>query len=317
MARLLTSARMRTVLGFLLNMRERAKSYQNDFLIAPVDFTSYLRVLEHLPKLESSGLRLRRKSGEYSKAIQEFWQDVQFLIRQIDDPIEEVRSRRALLFGKRQPDLFKLVMRCREPGVLESAPLGKVLLYLRGVTGFERFGEGFFAEEFSHGGVLRALHRLQTLCTCSPEHVDEILRFKRIFDELTIQQLYYWNDWERIRLPEGGEALHVPYPTYHPAIWEWNTAVFCTPFYIDPYREVEGEESGVAPPRFIQLGAPGRPNPEEFFKNRPLEEVRQYMAVGLRGEKWCDGNIASEFRRGVAQAAFRRLEVLRAEMGGR
>ncbi|MFZ4508943.1 MAG: DUF6508 domain-containing protein [Fimbriimonas sp.] len=286
---------------------------QDDFLTAGVDFTAYLRILRHLPELESPGLQLQERSGIYTEPIRDFWDGLGDLVSSIESSVEESGSRRAALFGERQPDLFELVRNGRDPDFLEGAPLGQVLLYLRGVTGFERFEEGFFAEEFKAGGVIRALKRLQTLCTCGPDHIDNVLRFKPIFESLTVAQFRHWNDWELFDLPEGGEALHVPYPEYHPEVWEWNAVVYMTPFYIDPYREVPGKKGGVPPPRFMGIGKPGRAKPERFFKNAPLEEVRQYMAVCLRGEKWCDGYISSEFERGVVMAAFSRLEVLRAE----
>lgn len=296
---------------------ERVELYQSDFLTAGVDFTAYLRVLRHIPNLESLDREVRERSGIYTEPIRDFWDDIQALALGIESSVEESWPRRMALFGERQPDLFELVRSGRDPEFLESAPLGQIILYLRGVTGFERFDEGFFAEEFAQGGVIRALHRLQWLCTCGPEHVDDVLRFKRVFESLTVPQFRHWNDWERIQLPEGVEALHVPYPDYHPAVWEWNSVVYTTPFYIDPYREVPGKKGGVPPPRFTGIGGPGRAKPERFFKSAPLDEVRQYMAVCLRGEKWCDGYIGSEFERGVLMAAFSRLEVLRAGMPNR
>jgi hypothetical protein len=293
-------------------MNEHVELYGSDFLLAGIYFPSYVRVLRHLPALEHPSLEVRERGGTYSEPIREFWDDLQSLVLDIESIVEQNYSRRAALFGEAQ--LMEIVRSGRDPSFLESAPLGQVIFYLRGVTGFERFDEGFFAEEFAQGGVLRALRRLERLCVCGPEHVDEILRFKPIFECLTVPQFRHWHGWERILLPGGGEALHMPYPDYHPAVWEWNAAVFRTPFYIDPYREVPGKKGGVPPPRFLGIGGPKRAKPERFFKNAPLDEVRQYMAVCLRGEKWCTGYIGSEFERGVVIAAFRRLEVLRAEM---
>jgi hypothetical protein len=108
----------------------------------------------------------------------------------------------------------------------------------------------------------------------------------------------------------AGDKIHqVPYLSYYPAVWEWNEAVHATKFYINPYR---GENSGNLNPhsRFLNIGAEGYPTPEAFFGNAVPDEVRQYMAICLRGEKWCDGHIAGEFERGVIQAAFQRLEQL-------
>jgi len=99
---------------------------------------------------------------------------------------------------------------------------------------------------------------------------------------------------------------YIPYPSHHPAVWEWNDAVYETKFYINPYR---GEKPGdsIPHPRFLNIGDRGHPTPEEFFTDADLDEVRQYMAVCLRGERWCTGHIAGEFKRGVIQASLVRL----------
>ena len=142
-----------------------------------------------------------------------------------------------------------------------------------------------------------------------PEDILRVLQFKSIFDSLTVEQFRSWNGWEPMEIEPAVEVLHVPYPSYHPAVWEWNEAVYDTRFYINPYR---GEKPGdpIPHPRFLNIGARGHQTLDEFFADADLDEVRQYMAVCLRGEKWCDGHIAGEFERGVIQAAFRRLSQL-------
>jgi hypothetical protein len=146
---------------------------------------------------------------------------------------------------------------------------------------------------------------------CKPKRADilRVLRFKSIFDSLTIEQFRSWNALEPPKGESGVKVHQVPYPSYHSAVWEWNEAVYETKFYINPYR---GENSGepIPHPRFLNIGARGHTTPEEFFAKADLDEVRQYMAICLRGEKWCDGHIAGDFERGVIQAAFQRLEQL-------
>jgi len=167
-----------------------------------------------------------------------------------------------------------------------------------------------FFTAFKRGLVVAALGRLNELLEFSSEAAEVVLRLKPIFDSLTTEQFRTWNGFEPMDLPEGGTVLHVPYPEYHPVVTQWSTAVYCTPFYIDPYREVRGQSGGIPPPRFLGIGERGRPTPTEFFADVDMDEVRQYMSVCIRGEHWCDGHIASEFERGVIQAAFHRLERL-------
>jgi len=167
-----------------------------------------------------------------------------------------------------------------------------------------------FNTAFKRGLVVAALRRLNELLEFSPEAAEVVLRLKPVFASLTAEQFRTWNGFEPKDLLEGGTALYVPYPEYHPVVTDWTSAVYCTPFSIDPYREVRGEEEGVPPPRFMGIGERGRPTPEEFFATADIDEVRQYMAVCIRGEHWCDGYIGREFERGVIQAAFARLEAL-------
>ncbi|GMV88484.1 MAG: hypothetical protein AMXMBFR81_14150 [Chthonomonas sp.] len=91
---------------------------------------------------------------------------------------------------------------------------------------------------------------------------------------------------------------------------EWIASVWCTPFYTDPYGGLLGKDDEVPHQRFLGIGKPDRPSPEEFFAEANLDQVRQYMALTIRGERWCDGNIAGEFELGVIQAAFQRLALL-------
>lgn len=167
-----------------------------------------------------------------------------------------------------------------------------------------------FDEVYRSGRIVAALQRKKDLCKPSELDILCVLRFKQIFDRLTLDQLRTWNGWESLEIEAGVPALHMPYTTYHDAIAQWISAVYSTRFYQNPYRYVPGLEHGVPPPRFLKIGDRGKPTPEQFFQDANLDEVRQYMAVCLRGEKWSTGHIANEFKRGVIQAAFKRLEEL-------
>ncbi|MBZ0213628.1 MAG: DUF6508 domain-containing protein [Nitrospirae bacterium] len=171
-------------------------------------------------------------------------------------------------------------------------------------------GDSRFIAACQQGLVMAAISRLKEHLRLKREDVEAVLALKQTFDSLPADQFRHWNGWEPYEIQPGVQALHIPYPEYRPVVQEWNVAVYCTPFYIDPYRVVPGKDERIPPPRFLRLGEPGHPSPEEFFANADLDEVRQYMAVALRGEKWCEGHIAREFELGVIQAAFQRLEDL-------
>lgn len=155
------------------------------------------------------------------------------------------------------------------------------------------------------GLIVAALDRLKELCKLSSADIEEVLSLKRIFDSLSVDQFQYWNGWEPMDLPEGGQVLHVPYPKYHPVVRQWIVAVQCSPFCIEAYFT-----HGEASEKFWVLGAPGGPSPREFFSQVDLDDVRRFMVLCQRGERFCDGNMAGAFKCGAIQAAFGRLEEL-------
>lgn len=162
-----------------------------------------------------------------------------------------------------------------------------------------------FIAAFQSGLVMAALHRLKELCQLSAADIEEVLRLKPVFDSLTVDQFRSWNGWDPWEIEPGVQILHVPYPDYHPVVRQWIIAVQCSPFCIDAYVT-----TGESKERFCGLGAPGRPTPREFFSEVDLDEVRRFMVLSQRGERFCDGNMAGDFERGVIQAAFGRLNEL-------
>jgi type I restriction enzyme S subunit len=138
------------------------------------------------------------------------------------------------------------------------------------------------------------------------------LSLKPIFDSLSVEEFRTWKGWEPIDLPEGGQSLHVPYPDYHPVVSQWFDLLYQTPFYIDPYAALPEDPT----PDGVPFSVMGAHFPPEYFENATLDQVRRYMLLCTRGEKFCDGHIAGEFESGVIQAAFSRLEILEKSMRG-
>ncbi len=300
-----------------------------EFLSLRREMFSYFRVAAALEFFSSIGVGIedavtgQHGDGDWFDSVHSFFDEVTGFWRWEDDPnsVVEVSSTR------KSPDEFLAEL---SPDAIGELGIGSVMNVLRQMTAAEPEIEEFnwtcpgdvdkkpdpardrrFIAAYERGLVVAALRRLNGLLEYSPAAADAVLRLKPTFNSLTLEQFRSWNGFEPMELPEGGTVLHVPYPEYHPVVTQWSETVYCTPFYIDPYREVQGQEGGVPPPRFIGLGERGRPTAEEFFAGADVDEVRQYMSVCIRGEHWCDGYIASEFARGVIHAAFQRLEELR------
>lgn len=195
------------------------------------------------------------------------------------------------------------------PKPFETANLFQILSYLRTVVPEE--GQPFDALHQAHqsGQLAEVLQRLSNLSQCTPEDVAEVLRFGAILRDLG----------DRFSTARGGEVidhlgdqpvLQLPYPQYHPSVWEWCKAVSCTPFFIDPYKVRPGDKEEIPPRRFLNLNTPQGVPAQEFFAAADLDEVRQYMSVTVRSEHMCEGCIASEYESGALLAAFDRLEEL-------
>jgi len=247
--------------------------------------------------------------------------DALVTLDQIFQGLDEERNGRSLSWS--ETELDQILARFDFPMKLAEGDFWEIITFLKAATFAPGRPDGWqdhdhrpslrdgdrMVELHCSGHLVSALQRLKELCQPSKEDILRVLQFKSIFDSLTVEQFRSWNGWEPMEIGAGVEVLHVPYPSYHPAVWQWNEAVYETRFYINPYR---GEKPGdpIPHPRFLNIGARGHQTPDEFFADADLDEVRQYMAVCLRGEKWCDGHIAGEFERGVIQAAFQRLEEL-------
>ena len=86
---------------------KRVDLHGSDFLITGVDFTCYLRVLQHLPVLEE----VQERGGAFTEPIREFWDELRALISGIESSISESWCRPAALFGERQSNLLELAQR--------------------------------------------------------------------------------------------------------------------------------------------------------------------------------------------------------------
>jgi hypothetical protein len=252
------------------------------------------------PQPEAEDWEYSPEASSYLDALDQFFEQT-----------EERRRRAEVDWSK--PVLTECLAKFQNPDSFAEAELWEMFTYLRAATRFSRYPDnndgGWFADHFKSGGVESAMHRLRVLTWPSLADIDRILALKSTFDSLSLDEFRAWQGGDTIQLEGGCEAVHVPWPSYHPVVQEWIEAVWDTPFCIDPYHGIKDGEP-IPDPKFLNIGEADYPSPAEFFETASLATVRQYMAVCIRGEKWCDGHIAAEFERGVIQAAFARLENL-------
>ena len=53
---------------------------------------------------------------------------------------------------------------------------------------------------------------------------------------------------------------------------------------------------------------------EEFVKEASLEQIRSMLTFCIRGERFCDGHIASKIESGAIKSVLQRLETILSEM---
>jgi hypothetical protein len=273
----------------------------------PEELHLWRRVESTWASLVQPGVELQRKQDEgedweYGPEATAFLDALDYYFNQT----EERRIAHEIDWSK--PVLTECLATLRETTDFDTAEFWTLLTFLRASTRMSRFPDnndsGWFEGHFSSGRVGMAMRRLGQLTAPSKADLDRILALKPTFDSLSINDFRAWQGGEKVKLEDGSEVLHVPWPEYHPVVQEWTKAVWDSPFYIDPYHGA-GPSNPNPHARFLDIN-----RPSDFFRNATLYDVRQYMAVCIRGEKWSDGHIAGEFERGVIRSALARLETL-------
>ena len=86
-------------------------------------------------------------------------------------------------------------------------------------------------------------------------------------------------------------------------VGQLHSLIVDTAALIDPYGQLleDPTQDGI---EFSGAGANLSP---EYFETATVNQVRRYLVLLTRGERFCDGYIASQFDEGVLLAAFRRL----------
>lgn len=134
-----------------------------------------------------------------------------------------------------------------------------------------------------------------------PADIDALLDLARVMESPNFE-IMTWPDLPYLE-ENGTRIVQMPYPEYNPVVGRIVEMLYESSAYIDPYGTLPED------PEFD-----GRPFPPDYFPRATLNQVRRYLVLCTRGEKFCDGHIGAEFRRGSLPAAFARLRALRSEM---
>jgi len=109
---------------------------------------------------------------------------------------------------------------------------------------------------------------------------------------------------------DGVEVTQMPYPVYDAKVDEFWKAFGASRGHVHPYGPLPEDptQEGIS---FSVLGAYF---PIEYFESATVDQIRRYFSLCMRGERFCDGYIASQFESGKIVAALRRLRELRRGM---
>lgn len=142
------------------------------------------------------------------------------------------------------------------------------------------------------------------------EDIDSILELLKVVESPDLVA-FTWPDLPE-RVENGVTELQMPYPVYHEVVDQLWKLLYETTAYIDPYAPLPEDPTQEGIP-FSVLGAHF---PPDYFETATLNQVRRYLVLCTRGERFCDGHIAGEFESGSFHAALRRLRRLRSKLQG-
>lgn len=137
------------------------------------------------------------------------------------------------------------------------------------------------------------------------EAIDQLLKFLPIFEDPEFIPAT-WPERSYIN-KEGKRVMNMPYPDYHPAVEEFRNQYPALAAGIHPYDPLPEDETAEG----IPFSVTGATFTEEYFAKATLDQIRRYLMLLGRGERFCDGHIDGEFREGKIIMALRRLQVLR------
>lgn len=161
---------------------------------------------------------------------------------------------------------------------------------------------------FAHGTKRGSMSYRRPTKNWSIRDIDRMLELLTVIEAPGFVA-YSWPDLPE-RIENGVKVLQMPYPAYHEVVGQFWKVLYDTSAYIDPYAALPEDPTQEGIP-FSVLGAHF---PAAYFETATLNQVRRYLVLCTRGERFCDGHIASQFKSGSIPAALRRLRALREKM---
>lgn len=140
------------------------------------------------------------------------------------------------------------------------------------------------------------------------EDIDQMLELLPIIQSPDFVP-FTWPE-QKERIENGVRVLQMPYPVYHEVVDRMWKLLYDTSAYIDPYAPLPEDPTAEGIP-FSVMGAHF---PPDYFESATLNQVRRYLVLCTRGERFCDGHIASQFESGSILAALKRLSFLKREL---
>jgi hypothetical protein len=138
--------------------------------------------------------------------------------------------------------------------------------------------------------------------------IDELLAFLPIFEDPNFVPFV----WPPLRksIIDGKEVTHMPYPEYDPRVDDFWSTLARSGGRVHPYKSLPEDPTQEG----ITFSVMGAYFPIEYFETATINQVRRYLSLCTRGERFCDGHIASQFESGTLLAALHRLRHLRDAM---
>jgi hypothetical protein len=135
--------------------------------------------------------------------------------------------------------------------------------------------------------------------------IDQMLELLPIIDAPDFKS-HHWSELPDV-IVNGTRTMQMPYPIYHGVVERIWKLLYETSAYTDPYAILPEDptQDGVPVPVMGTHFSAG------YFEMATLNQVRRYLVLCTRCERFCDGHIASHFDSGFIQAALRRLRQLR------
>ncbi|MEO7453858.1 MAG: DUF6508 domain-containing protein, partial [Fimbriimonadales bacterium] len=105
------------------------------------------------------------------------------------------------------------------------------------------------------------------------------------------------------KVVDGREVTSMPYPHYSQEVDDFWATFSRTGGFINPYEPLPGDASSWI--RFHE-----KPITLELLNTGTVDQLRRFLSLTKRGERFCDGHIESQLENGYIVEALRRIRSL-------